>query len=152
MVKSIYEQLRNKPGALHATLDQANHLRRLNSMLLRHLEPTLATHCVLANIRDNTVVLQADSPVWAAKLRYQSPMILDLLNASDITAELTQTRLTNTQLRVQPLYEPYLGPLLDNPHLSQNSAKFLKSVADATPDPRLKRVLSRLSRRSHLTE
>ena len=148
MVKSVYEQLRHEPGALGGTLKHAHQLQRLNLVLHEHLEPILATHCELANIRSNTVVIQADSPVWAAKLRYQIPMILELLNATDLITDLTQTRLTQIQLRVQPAYQPYRGPISSGPHLSSDSAQLLKSVAETTADPRLKRALSRLSRRS----
>ncbi len=148
MVKSVYEQLRHNPGALHGTLKHARHLERLNRVLGEHLDPMLAQHCQLANIRADTAVLQADSPVWAAKLRYQIPAILELLNAADFIAELTHSRLTHIQLRVQPVYQHYTGPTLSGPYLSSRSAELLRSVADTTPDPRLKRALSRLSRRS----
>ena len=147
MVKSVYEQLRHNPGALHGTLQHARYLQRLNEVLGEHLDPTLAQHCELANIRADTAVLQADSPVWAAKLRYQIPTILELLNATDFIVELTPTRLTHIQLRVQPVYQPYTGPTLSGPYLSQRSAELLQSVADTIPDPRLKQALSRLSRR-----
>jgi len=152
MVKSVYEQLQSEPGTLHATLNQANCLRQLNSELLGQLESTLATHCILANIRRDTAIIQADSPVWAAKLRYQIPLILELLNSSKITADLTRNELVQVQIRVKPNYQPYVGPLLASPQISQSASRFLRRVAHTTSDPRLKRAFSKLARRAQVTE
>ena len=147
MVNSVYEQLHQNPGALRGTLQHARYLQHLNVVLAEHLDPTLAQHCQLANVRAETAVIQADSPVWAAKLRYQIPTILELLNTCGFIAKLTHTTLTHIQLRVRPAYQSYTGPTLGGPYLSPRSAELLRSVADTTPDPRLKRALSRLSRR-----
>ena len=87
MVKSVYEQLHQNPGALQGTLQHARYLQHLNVVLTEHLDPTLAQHCQLANVRAETAVVQADSPVWAAKLRYQIPTILELLNTCVFIAE-----------------------------------------------------------------
>ena len=148
MVKSIYEQLCDNAGTLNGLLKHAQCLQQLNTVLGQHLDPILAKHCELANIKLTTAVIQPDSPVWAAKLRYQIPGILELLNTTELIAGLTASKLTHIQLRVQPRYQHYAGQSLLRPSLSAHSAALVKSAADAISDPRLKLALSRLSERS----
>ena len=51
-------------------------LQRLDKKLKRRLEPGLQDYFELANIRGDIAVLLAESPAWAARLRYQVPLIL----------------------------------------------------------------------------
>ena len=51
-------------------------LQRLDKKLKRRLDPGLQDYFELANIRKDVAVLLAASPVWAARLRYQVPLIL----------------------------------------------------------------------------
>ena len=51
-------------------------LQRLDKKLKRRLDPALKDYFELANIRGAVAVLLAASPAWAARLRYQVPLIL----------------------------------------------------------------------------
>ena len=51
-------------------------LQSLDKKLKRQLDPGLQDYFELANIRGDVAVLLADSPAWAARLRYQVPLIL----------------------------------------------------------------------------
>ena len=55
---------------------RGRHLQRLDKKLKRRLDPGLQDYFELANIRGDVVVLLAESPAWAARLRYQVPLIL----------------------------------------------------------------------------
>lgn len=51
-------------------------LQSLDKKLKQRLDPGLQDYFELANIRGDVAVLLADSPAWAARLRYQLPVIL----------------------------------------------------------------------------
>lgn len=51
-------------------------LQSLDKKLKRRLDPGLQDYFELANIRGDVAVLLAASPAWAARLRYQVPLIL----------------------------------------------------------------------------
>ena len=51
-------------------------LQHLDKKLKRRLDPGLQAYFELANIRGDVAVLLAASPAWAARLRYQVPLIL----------------------------------------------------------------------------
>ena len=47
-----------------------NQLNEMNQRILSKIAPTLAPHCRVANLRDQTLVLTTDSPIWLHALRY----------------------------------------------------------------------------------
>ena len=51
-------------------------IQRLDKKLKGRIDPGLQDYFELANIRGDVAVLMADSPAWAARLRYQVPLIL----------------------------------------------------------------------------
>lgn len=71
-------------------------LQAINQLLHTLIEPTLAEHCQVANMRDNSLILQTDSSVWAMKLRYQFPDILQKLRESGLR------RLNKIECYIQP--------------------------------------------------
>ncbi len=58
---------------------RANELGRLTTLLRSELPPESDGHYQVANIRDRTLVILTDSPVWTTKLRQLGPRILTIL-------------------------------------------------------------------------
>jgi hypothetical protein len=74
--------LLGEPGSHLARLvSRAGRLAALDRDLRARLPRPLADHCQVANLRENSIILHADSPVWAARLRYQRAMLLEALAA-----------------------------------------------------------------------
>ncbi len=64
-------------GALVDLIKRAEGMDRLLSGLKRALEPALASHLVGVNLRpDGQLVLVAESPAWAARLRFEADKLI----------------------------------------------------------------------------
>jgi hypothetical protein len=125
-------------------VNQARVLKTLEEFLLELLPADLNTHCRLLAIREDTLVLAADSPVWASRLRFHSPQLLKQLNHTQ------SVKLRTVQIRVRPP-EPFIP---DERHKtsrqrSKNSTAALQQVAQAISDPGLKSALLRLANRQY---
>ena len=84
-------------GSLGRLGRQAAQLAEATRILREFLDPPLAEHASVAAVREPNLVVVVDSPVWAARLRYQSAEILDYFSAA-----LGSPRLTRLETLVQP--------------------------------------------------
>jgi hypothetical protein len=88
------------------------------------------------------LVLAADSPVWAARLRFHAPQLVKQLNRSQTV------KLRTIRIRVRP--PERLVPAERRKatiHRSKNSTAALQQVAQTVSDPGLKSALLRLANR-----
>lgn len=123
-------------------LQQARALRGLESQLGDLIPSPLDEHCRLLSFRGNTLVLAADSPVWAARLRFHAPLLLKQLSVNQTV------NLRTVQVRVRPPdMPPGTGRSSARPHLSGQNAVILNQAARGVTDPGLKAALERLARR-----
>lgn len=79
--KSVRRILKDKPTLKFLELEISAQKALLENVR-RLLPADLAGHCVAAQKRDQQLVLHADSPVWATRLRYAAPQLLSLLKSS----------------------------------------------------------------------
>lgn len=107
-------------------------------MLRQVLPADLSGHCVLANVRGNTLVFLADSPLWATKLRLFHPALVDLARRR-VSSELN--RLSVKVARFDPVPPE---PAATKP-LSDVAATHLKEAAGSQADPELRDLLLRLA-------
>lgn len=108
-------------------------LEMLNRELTKIIPAPGCKSLHIANIRDQVLILHADSSAWANRLRYLAPMILQHLRANG------WPNLLNTQVRVSlnGVASPeILSP--KRPVLSSTTIELLHRVADDTPDPQLR--------------
>jgi hypothetical protein len=119
----------------------AARLRALEAALAGHLDPSLRAHCRVARAEGDTLVLLADSPVWASRLRFAGPAILEAL-----LPHLDSPPPTRVRVKVRPTASQE-EPALPRPALSAVSARLIRQVADDLADPALGAALRRLSRR-----
>jgi len=75
-MKSINEQINPE------FVIQAKKLAAFSRLLRRVLPPECHGHVEVANIRDQNLMLIADSPVWTTKLRQLSPQILQFIQSN----------------------------------------------------------------------
>jgi hypothetical protein len=64
------------PG-LASLVERARLLGRLDRSIRSSLPPTLSSHVRVANLRGDCLVMLADSPTWATRLRYLRQSVLD---------------------------------------------------------------------------
>jgi len=120
--------------------EQARLLAKVRSLL----PPPVDSHCVCADWTDKGLVLVADAPVWATRLRFLAPRVAESL--PELPAK------TSVQVKVWPTdalpARPRDGRKLQ---LSARNARMLRQLADAVLDPELSRALKRLSLRGRET-
>ena len=148
--KPVSRLLTTSNGDLQSLLEQAHYLQALTRVLGEAIDPVLAEHITVSNIRENTAIVAADSPAWLSKIRYMAPTILAILKQQSGLAELCKIK-----FKVQPPLEPAASDQADHEQnkrratLSSASSKVLESAASGIHDPELASALRRLSRRNN---
>ena len=123
------------PGA--PLLARARSLASLQNRVRRLLPAPLAAHCTVLNLRDGTLSLAADSPAWAARLRFMAGRLTERLDSREIR-------------RIHVTTRPAAQPRRDRPrmrraHLSAQAGATLARAARGIRDERLRRALERLA-------
>jgi hypothetical protein len=133
----------NSSGHLPRLVKRAQALQALDDHLGEYLTPLLKSHCTVAALRDDVLVINAHSPAWATRLRYLAPSILEFLHGRgeglpSFRAIRIRVSLPEAILTAKPL---------PRPQLSVQTAIHLKHIAQSIPDPDLQSILARLSNR-----
>ena len=148
--KPVSKLLTTSNGDLQSLLEQAHYLQALTRVLREAIDPVLADHITIANIRDNTAIVAADTPAWLSKIRYMAPTILTILKQQSSLAGLRKI-----QFKVQPPTDPTASEHADveqekrRATLSSASSKVLEGAASGIHDPALANALRRLSRQKN---
>ena len=130
-------------GGKYASLvARAKVLMELEVLLHKLLPAPLKEHCRVLAIRDETLVLATNSPVWAARLRFHAPLLVKQLSDHQTV------KLRTVRVRVRPP-EPHSPPPRRQAALrpGKAGATALQQVAQTISDPGLKTALLRLANR-----
>jgi hypothetical protein len=116
-------------------------LRRLDAVIQAAMPDELRAHWRIGRLTAGTLTLFADSPVWAARLRYVAPVLIERLagrpGGSAIQA-----------IRVRVLVTGAVVPSVKRAGtaISRPVSDYLRQAADSCGDARLRTVLLNLSR------
>ncbi len=135
--KSLEQLLHS--GALDKLLAHGARVAKAHEALRNQLEASLREHCRVVNIKGDTVIMMADSPVWATRLRLQTGAMLEILRERGF-AELRTLRIKVSPVNVARAAVPRHGP-----QLSQSAASTLRRAAQSMDDVELRAVLERLA-------
>lgn len=142
---AVASVLSARTGVLAALRDGANERRALDDTLTKLLGPPLCRHVRVGRCSPDGLVLVADSPVWAARLRFRSREILDQLGPK---LGSPPPRRVEVSVATTPHGAPQ-PPSRRPGRLSGGTAALLDEVAGALADnPRLARALGRLAARA----
>lgn len=133
--------LLGQAGGLRRLAERAGTLQELERALAPALPGDLRRHCRLANIHEGVVVMVADSPVWAARLKFAGPALLGLLRRDH---GLSARRL---RVRIAPASVPAAG-VVRHHSLPDAAGRALRSLAERESDPGLAAALRRLGSRA----
>ena len=127
---------------LGITLDRAQQQALEQAWTAASGQP-LAGHVRPLRYTDGCLILQAESPVWASKLRHQPQRLISALRRHAIFHELT-----GVQVRVVPIEQDAAAPRQQRSvrKLSPQTKALLDSVAEHTPDEGLRDALRRLGK------
>jgi hypothetical protein len=124
---------------------RAQELNRLTLLLRNELPPEVDGHFSVANIRDRTLVIMSDSPVWATRLRQLGPQIVNIL----------QNKGKKNLLHIQVFSRPPSSPVARPPEppqrpartLSQQSTELINQTASYIEDEKLREAMLKLAKR-----
>ncbi len=140
-LKPLYKRIQGSGPRVEALFTSGRRLRRLDARVRALMDPALAPHCRVANLRDQVLVLQADSPAWASRLRFLAPALPGILAPHGIGVK-------RVEVRIAPPAADPAPPRRPRRRLSQAAAAHLERAAEGIRDPALAAALRRLARRS----
>ncbi len=138
--KTFKQVLARQSGQVERLLDKVVVLQQLNDQLQAFLEPSLAAHCQVANLRDGCLVIMADSAAWATRLRYDFP---DLLSRLRFEARLFN--ITSLHCIVSKMPAPKAMPTCAPVKLSAEYASLFADLAKTESDEVLAAALKKLA-------
>jgi hypothetical protein len=138
--QSILKHLAASQSGLSRLQQQAFAIHAIKATLWPSIPSPLQAHCDVANFRGQTLILVADSPVWAARLRHTSPQILHAAR------ELCKIDAQKLLVRIQPL-EVRPQPVGKARSLPESSATHLREVAETVEDDELREILLGIANR-----
>lgn len=146
--RAIFELLANQfSGEFEQTIQRGRTLRLLWDRLQSMLDPDLAAHCQLLNLRSGIAIIACDATAWATRLRFQIPTLLEALRQLSGLEELR-----DIQIRLQPVTQAPLQQPKSRATLSSHGAYCLRQCANSVTDPDLRRALERLAERQGKSE
>ena len=123
-------------------LASASVIEKLDAIVHELIPSPLKEHCRILSVRGETLVLAADSPVWAARLRFHAPKLVKQL------AKIQTVKLRTVRVRVRPPGQPPIMAIrASKPHLSVKNSDTLRQTARNVTDPGLKAALLKLAGR-----
>ena len=134
--------LSRSSGVVPRLMGHARALQRLENAVRECLPQALRTHCRVANLREATLVLQADSPVWGARLRYSAPALV-----RELTGSRGLPRVRRIEILVRPPGSNQAERKTQPRILGAQAKQLLQEVAASTEDPDLRRAWARLAAR-----
>lgn len=127
--------------SLAALLARCQWLREVEQRVLAELPPEVAPHVRVAAVTDQCLVLQADSPAWAARLRFLEPRIIPFWRR-----EMTQfPPISRVEVKVRAARASTPAPRKPRA-MSQESREAIAASAESVSDPALREALARLAR------
>ncbi len=129
--------------AVEHIIRHGKRLRRFNNLLQTLLPSELKAHCQLANIKGNTAVLHVSSTVWATRIRYQIPNIINKLQD-----DAKGRQITNIEIRVHPgSARVKKEKAVRRASMSKEAALSVQRCAATVDDEKLRSALERLASR-----
>jgi hypothetical protein len=144
----------NKPERINAVCEQnsqLNHLtqrvqqlNQLNLVLQQTLPIQFSSHCHLANVSAEHIIIHTDNASYASLLRFQAPAICKTLS------EYLPQAVNKLEVKVRP-NSPILSSSTTNTSLTlpARAAESLQQTADSIENGALKTALEKLAQRSH---
>lgn len=124
---------------------QSHRLNQINLVLQQALPADFVSRCHIANVRDNTLILQTSSASVANLLRFQADTLCQQISQQcdlTISALDIKVRPASTQNTAkQPLNRQATA-------LSADNAAIISATAESISDPALKNALTKLAMRA----
>ena len=127
---------------LSQIINKVKTLQKCNHLFKDYLDTELATHCEIANLNDNCLIVNVDSAAWLTRLRYLQHELLVKLRQDPVFSQVDLIR-----WHVQPKHYDGTTNSVSTAKLSMShgSAHLLASTAASIENPALRDALLRLA-------
>ena len=142
----INKLLRAQKGDVAELVTHARQLNNLSCIIQAMLDTSLADHCHLAHFDGSRMVIVADSPAWANRLRFSVDTLLSQLKQYSNKFH----RLSKIEVVVRPNLPQQPQPDVVERQISVAAAQYIEESAEGIEDPELKQAMQRLARRQKL--
>lgn len=132
-----------KNSSLDGIIRRGRQLHGLNILLGELLGTELATHCQLANIRNNTLILATDSSAWATRIRYMAPQLIQKLKGNKQLSGIDTVHVIITQ----PASPRDTSLPVRRASMSESASECISQCAEGISDPQLSSALRHLAKR-----
>ena len=139
----IHKLLRAQKGNVAELVTQARQLGHLSDIIQAMLDPSLADHCHLAHFDGSRMVLVADSPAWATRLRFSVDTLVSQLKQYSNKFH----GLSKIEVAVRPELPGQPQPDVVIRTISAEATQYIEESAQGIDDPELKQALQRLAQR-----
>jgi len=134
-------------GSLEQVIQRGKKLQQLTRWIQTLMDPELAAHLQVVNLRDSSLIVACDSTVWATRLRYEIPALLHAMRKHPGLSDLADIK-----IRIQPAEQRPLQQPKRHAKLSVDAANCVQQCAESISDPSLRGALEQLAKRSEATK
>jgi hypothetical protein len=142
--QAITHVLQQDSKVLETLLFKLKQLKQLQQIVAEYLEPKLSTHCQVANLTSNCLIIITDSAIWATQFRFQIPSLLPKLQQHPqfyyLKNILCKIRLATTE---QGGREP-VQPVIER--LSSETAQIILDAAKLIKHSPLKNIMQKIAK------
>lgn len=144
----LYKLLLGKKGEVADLVTQTRQLRHLTRLLNNELDTGLTGHCQVAGFRPPALVIVANSPAWATRLRFQSRTLVQQLKRKYKEFQ----KLEYIEVRIFPSRLQPRTPPQPPRRISRRATETIVAMAESIEDAPLKEALLKLARHSGANE
>lgn len=150
-LRSVGNLLNDRANPSRKLLEHSLRLERLGGQVGALLPDACRPHCRVANLRGGLLSIAADSPAWAARIRFLAPRLLQVLQQPRSLQRQTDLPIHRIEISVMPVETSIARPATRRPGLSHKTLALLEETAQSMDDPALRAALLRLARRRRST-
>ncbi len=133
--------------SLKPLIDKAKKIETANYHLKRFLPSPLSEHVIVSNIKDNILILQANSPAWSTRTNFIATEIVNYMrNIMDLAM------IEKLKVKVVPARSKTELPKRSIQPLSKDTSKLLNLVAAGIKNNDLSEALKKLSQHQNTTD
>ena len=126
---------------LYKIAQRAQQLNHLNVILQQVMPPQFSAHCLLANIKNQTMIIHTDNANYASLLRFQANTLCKAVS------EHTSEDITKLEVKVKPSITIARSSNASSISLPHNAADSLSQTAESLEEGPLKTALQKLVQR-----
>ncbi len=132
-------------SALGSLLQRVKHIQTLNQTIATCLphEQLLLRHCLAVKIDNTTLILIAENPHWATRMRFISQQLLKALQQHPTYHYLTKIHCKVNPPLHHPTKQSFIKPR--KMEISANSAALLRETAEKILDPAIQKAMRNIA-------